>query len=175
MYKDFGEEANRIINDLHSALESRNEQLEMAIDRNAQNAAVDTLVSDLEKAVDNARKTGLVQFATAIGCLRIIMGDLEREELRERALTPMVEPPPPGSHELHWCVHIYGPDDVIAMPSKERADRQAATINFSVGRHWQENDPEIYAIAELWPYSPESHATALTEVLEAERKLSESV
>lgn len=80
-----------------------------------------------------------------------------------------------GAPPLLWCVHVLGPDDIIAMPSKERADLHAAKINKSVGRQWEEGDPEINAIVEPWPYSPETHEKALFEVLEAERKLAESV
>lgn len=63
-----------------------------------------------------------------------------------------------------WCVHIQGPDDIIAMVSKEAADLEAAKINKSVGRMWQEGDPEINAIATIWPGSAESHASELKEI-----------
>ncbi|KAA0888722.1 hypothetical protein [Oryzomonas rubra] len=67
-----------------------------------------------------------------------------------------------------WCVHIEGPDDLIAMPSMDAAGREAAKLNKSIGRQWEEGDPEITAIATLWPYSAESHAKALAEAQEEE-------
>ena len=64
-----------------------------------------------------------------------------------------------------WCVHVQGPDDLLAMPSKDAADLEAAKINKRVGRDWEPGDPEINAIATIWPYSVEAHAVALAEVL----------
>ena len=68
-----------------------------------------------------------------------------------------------AGHRL-WCVHVQGPDDLIAMPSKDAADLQAAKINKSIGRDWEHGDPEITAIATFWPYSAEAHAVALAEM-----------
>lgn len=61
-----------------------------------------------------------------------------------------------------WCVHIIGPDDLYAAPSKEEAEERVAAQN-----EWINSDPKMrdYGIkAELlpWPYTPESHADSLT-------------
>jgi len=67
--------------------------------------------------------------------------------------------------EQQWCVHILGPDDILAMASKEAAALEAAKINKSIGRNWQDGDPEINAIVIPWPGTAESHAAALVEIL----------
>lgn len=65
-----------------------------------------------------------------------------------------------------WCVHILGPDDVIAYPDRQSAEREAAVINDAmakliVSRPADDNWPMLKAIAAIWPHSPESHAQDL--------------
>lgn len=65
-----------------------------------------------------------------------------------------------------WCVHIIGPDDVIAFPDKASAEREAALINdamtrFIAVREPDDNWPTLKAVAAVWPWSPETHAEDL--------------
>lgn len=68
-----------------------------------------------------------------------------------------------------WCVHVLGPDSVIAQPDQVTAEARA--------KKWQEewdaylakkndaspNDPTITWQAEEWPWDAESHAEGLAE------------
>jgi len=61
-----------------------------------------------------------------------------------------------------WCVHIIGPDDLYAAPSKEEAEERVAAQN-----DWINNDPKlresgIQAEVLIWPYTSESHTESLT-------------
>ena len=65
-----------------------------------------------------------------------------------------------------WCMHIIGPDEVIAYPDKESAEREAALLNAALRRHNDErladdNCPMLYAVAEAWPWDAKSHAEDL--------------
>jgi len=59
-----------------------------------------------------------------------------------------------------WCIHVEGPDDMIAMPSKETAERDAEIMNngWRGRRDPSPNDPGFNAVAVEWPYSAEQHA-----------------
>jgi hypothetical protein len=79
-----------------------------------------------------------------------------------------------------WCIHLIGPDDLIAMPDRETADRQAASFakswtdyrNRRIAEHPDDpsNDyfPEVAAVVIPWPTDydgwREEHATALAEL-----------
>ncbi len=68
-----------------------------------------------------------------------------------------------------WCVHVYGPDSVIAQPDQSTAEARA--------KKWQEAwdaylakkgdsspfDPKITWVAEAWSGSAKSHAADLAE------------
>ena len=58
-----------------------------------------------------------------------------------------------------WCLHIIGPDDVHAAPSKAHALRAAARFN----DHFEgiANGVLCRAVAEPWPHSAESHAESV--------------
>lgn len=62
-----------------------------------------------------------------------------------------------------WCVHISGPDDVIACVSLSEAQRVAIRIN----QQWQArhdpspNDPMLVAEVARWPYSSAAHGAAI--------------
>ncbi|MBD9376155.1 hypothetical protein [Pseudoxanthomonas sp. PXM04] len=78
----------------------------------------------------------------------------------QRATTPQDAAGVEGnasSHDL-WCLHLQGPDDVHAAPSKAEAERVATQVNERFSSH--EVSPN--AVAALWPHSPESHAESLT-------------
>jgi len=61
-----------------------------------------------------------------------------------------------------WCVHVQGPDDVIAMPSKSAALEHANDLNALFGRHpYEEGDPIMRAVVIEWPHSADSHAADL--------------
>lgn len=65
-----------------------------------------------------------------------------------------------------WCVHIPGPDDLYAQPSKEAADKLAAEHNRVMGE-WYDSEPRgphypvresIMAEVIEWPHEPVSDA-----------------
>lgn len=73
-----------------------------------------------------------------------------------------------------WMVHIQGPDDIVAAPSKEEADKVAAAFNaywsayldkqraqsVAEGRnpdHW----PTVTAAVVEWDSTPKQHASNL--------------
>lgn len=60
-------------------------------------------------------------------------------------------------NEELWCLHLQGPDDVHAAPSREAAEHVAAKINRAFAAH----DIQPSAVAARWPHSPESHAEDL--------------
>ena len=66
-----------------------------------------------------------------------------------------------------WCVHVMGPDSIIAQPdfwtAAERAHKWSATL---LERHRADPhpyDPCMFCNVEPYPYSPESHALGLAE------------
>ena len=68
--------------------------------------------------------------------------------------------------ETLWCVHIVGPDDVIAYPDKESAEHKAGLLNAVLEKQnaahvGDENWPVCRAEVMPWPHSPESHAADL--------------
>lgn len=61
--------------------------------------------------------------------------------------------------ETLWCMHVLGPDDVHAAPSKEAAQRACDRYY----AHFGDQYPDVllrFVVAE-WPHSPESHAEDL--------------
>lgn len=74
-----------------------------------------------------------------------------------------------------WCIHVPGPDDILAMPSKEVADNFAARHNAAMDEYWAALErsktefqlqfyPPLESIKALvieWPYDAESHAREL--------------
>ncbi len=68
-----------------------------------------------------------------------------------------------------WCMHILGPDDVHAAPSKAHAEKAAAALNaFHAARAGQsEHDPMVEAVVAPWPHSVESHAESVADFIPA--------
>ncbi len=66
-----------------------------------------------------------------------------------------------------WCMHILGPDDVHAAPSKAHAEKAAAALNaFHAAREEQsEHDPKVEAVVAPWPHSAESHAESVADFI----------
>jgi hypothetical protein len=67
-----------------------------------------------------------------------------------------------------WAIHVHGPDSIIAMASKEDAEREAAEVN--VAYETFKNRPDASPLdarwhAEVvpWPWSAEEHAETLSE------------
>lgn len=59
-----------------------------------------------------------------------------------------------------WCVHVLGPDDVHAAPSKVEAERAAAHLS----AYWKSSRPDDDLVSfEVipWPHSAESHAESV--------------
>lgn len=64
--------------------------------------------------------------------------------------------------EQLWALHVEGPDDMHAAPSKEIAERTRAKMQ----AYWDQLphhpvDPILKFKVVPWPYSRESHATSL--------------
>ena len=63
---------------------------------------------------------------------------------------------------LLWCVHILGPDDVLAAPSHDAAATHAHELNKHLhARVSTPNDVLCCAYAAPWPYSESSHAESV--------------
>jgi hypothetical protein len=68
-----------------------------------------------------------------------------------------------------WCVHIPGPDDLYAHPSRDACEAHATAFNERMRRYWAdnprtENDPTEAALTAVvipWPWSAEAHARAI--------------
>jgi hypothetical protein len=65
-----------------------------------------------------------------------------------------------------WCVHILGPDDVLAAPNHDAAVVHARELNKAVhGRANSPSDVICFAYAAPWPHSNEQHAEAVKDWL----------
>lgn len=65
-----------------------------------------------------------------------------------------------------WCVHILGPDDVLAAPCHEAAVVHARELNKAAhGRANAPADVLCFAYAAPWPHRPEAHAEAVMDWL----------
>ncbi|MDR3535229.1 MAG: hypothetical protein P4L71_01890 [Acetobacteraceae bacterium] len=81
-------------------------------------------------------------------------------------------------HQTLWCIHIPGPDDVIAQPDRETANRAAEAHNAAIERHWAQfprtdDDPPksaLMAVVKPWPWSATAHAVSLQAQAEWERR-----
>lgn len=67
-----------------------------------------------------------------------------------------------------WAMHVQGPDSVIAMASKEDAEREAAQMNaayeeFKKRPDASENDGRWHAVVIPWDGSEEEHAQCLAD------------
>ena len=63
-----------------------------------------------------------------------------------------------------WCIHILGPDDIIAAPTYGEAIERAYELNLSI--HERDHEPKdllCYAYVAPWPYSKEEHAKDIEE------------
>lgn len=66
-----------------------------------------------------------------------------------------------------WCVHILGPDDLMAAPSHDAAVVHARELNKAL--HGKPNAPDdilCFAYAAPWPHSKESHGASLVNWLQ---------
>lgn len=64
-----------------------------------------------------------------------------------------------------WCVHVQGPDSLIAQPdevtARRRADEWNAAIQSIVSKNTYE--PAVRCVATQWPYTAAQHAEDLAE------------
>jgi hypothetical protein len=68
-----------------------------------------------------------------------------------------------------WCVHVLGPDDVMAAPSHDAAATHARELNKAVHSGVSAgNDVLTFAYAAPWPYSPEDHAKSVLDWLKGD-------
>lgn len=80
------------------------------------------------------------------------------------------QPDPQIMFSRDWCVHIVGPDDLIAMPDYATAERAAGRFNDWWKRYLEQRGetdgvglPESPAVVRPWPYST-GHPEALAEL-----------
>lgn len=71
-----------------------------------------------------------------------------------------------------WCIHIPGPDEVHAAPSKEAAEHMAAKHNAVMATYYASGAPNlefapalesVRAVVIKWPHDQQSHADELRE------------
>jgi len=63
---------------------------------------------------------------------------------------------------IKWCVHILGPDEVLAAPSHAAAVQRADELNRSI--HERDHEPDdllTFAYAAPWSYDDKSHGDEL--------------
>ena len=66
-----------------------------------------------------------------------------------------------------WCVHVLGPDTVIAQPDKQTAEKRAGEWNAGIAkmqaRDPSQYDPKLECVVEPWPWTADGHAKELAE------------
>lgn len=69
-----------------------------------------------------------------------------------------------------WCIHIPGPDELYAAPSKADAEHMAALHNAAMAEFFEKQCPQIHtpiesvqAVAIPWPHDTQSHADQMRE------------
>ncbi len=63
-----------------------------------------------------------------------------------------------------WCVHVLGPDDVLAAPCHEAAAVRAREMNKAFHRDIKRVDDILcFAYAAPWPHSKKNHAEYVKE------------
>lgn len=68
-----------------------------------------------------------------------------------------------------WCVHVLGPDDVLAAPSHDAAATHAHELNKALfSRVGQHDDVLCFEYAAPWPHSKDDHAKAVQNWLKAD-------
>ena len=68
-----------------------------------------------------------------------------------------------------WCVHVLGPDDLIASPNHDAAVVHARQLNQALhGRISTPNNVLCFAYPAPWPHSKASHEAELKQRFEEE-------
>ncbi|MFM0503892.1 hypothetical protein [Paraburkholderia caffeinilytica] len=65
-----------------------------------------------------------------------------------------------------YAVHVQGPDDIIAAPSKREAEVLAEKLNpyfIEMAQKFGPSAPTIEAVVIAWPYEPSKHANELEQ------------
>lgn len=123
-------------------------------EQNSDKHNVDRFRASLRDVIKEAREAGIPAF-----CIR--------RELRGH-LAALAEGADDGTL---WCVHVWGPDTVIAQPSKAVAEARAALWNEDIEptkrdflkRHPGSEPPLLECHVAKWPHSKKSHAKGLAE------------
>jgi hypothetical protein len=63
--------------------------------------------------------------------------------------------------KVRWCVHILGPDELIATKDYDAAEKRATELRDLVYGEMPDLDVMWLPIVAIWPYSDESHEAAL--------------
>lgn len=65
---------------------------------------------------------------------------------------------------IRWCVHILGPDDILAAPSHRAAEARALAINKATFMQVNgSNDVLCFAYAAPWPHDEDSYKENLKD------------
>lgn len=73
--------------------------------------------------------------------------------------------------KILWCVHILGPDELIAKESYEAAEKHATELSdYLHGPDMPDTDVLCLPIVAMWPWSPEAHRAALVQGAASEVK-----
>lgn len=62
-----------------------------------------------------------------------------------------------------WAVHVLGPDDIVAAPSKQAAEKAAAEITARFASPCDPTDVPISGVCIPWPYNTSAHARDVAE------------
>jgi hypothetical protein len=62
-----------------------------------------------------------------------------------------------------WCLHVIGPDDLYAAPSKEEAERAASELNAWAEKIFGGSPIRPRCEAILWPHDSDGHAESAAE------------
>ena len=90
-------------------------------------------------------------------------GETHNTVVQGRAALAGAAPAAQGDARL-WCVHIHGPDEVHAMPSRAAALERANELNEIFGQHpHEEGDPIMRAVVIEWPHSANAHKQDLAD------------
>ena len=63
--------------------------------------------------------------------------------------------------ESLWCLHVVGPDDIFAMPSRDEAVRQAIALRAAIAEAVTVTGVHCEPQAIEWPFSAQAHAEDL--------------
>ncbi|HVL61392.1 MAG TPA: hypothetical protein VM430_08290 [Microbacterium sp.] len=71
--------------------------------------------------------------------------------------------------KILWCVHVLGPDEMIAKESYEAAEKHATELSdFMHGPHVPDLNVLCLPIVAVWPYGEQAHRDELAKAKAAD-------